>query len=91
MAKYRYHQSKIISGFWKHETKPIYFILCDDDFAIKFTRESGTKHLIEVLRKDYTITVNWEATKYIGLTIKWDYDKGRVHIYMLSYVEKTMT
>ncbi len=70
LAKYGYHQSKIIPGFWKHDTKPIYFTLCVNNFAIKFTTETDVTHLIEALKKDYTITVDWEATKNIGLTIK---------------------
>jgi hypothetical protein len=37
-------------------------------------------HLIEALKQKYTITINWGATKYIGLTFDWDYDKGQVHV-----------
>ena len=48
-------------------------------------------HLIEALKMDYTITVNWKAEKYIGLTINWDYENGKVHIHMLGYIEKTLT
>ncbi len=31
-----------------------------------------------------------EATKYIGLTIEWDYADGKVHIHMLGYLDKAM-
>ncbi len=48
-------------------------------------------HLIEALKEDYTITVDWEATKYIGLTIEWDYENGKVHIHKPGYLENTMT
>jgi hypothetical protein len=44
-----------------------------------------------VLRKDYTITVDIEATKYIGLTVEWDYDNGKVHTHMPGYLGKAMT
>ncbi len=91
LAKYGYHQSKIIPGFWKYDTKPIYFTLCVDNFAIKFTTETDVTHLIEALKKDYMITVDWEATKYIGLTIKWDYKNGKVHTHKPGYLENTMT
>jgi hypothetical protein len=43
-----------------------------------------------VLKKDYIITVDREATKYIGLTIEWDYDNGKVHIHMPGYLDKAM-
>jgi hypothetical protein len=48
-------------------------------------------HLINALKANYTITVGEEATKYIGLTIDWDYDNGKVHIHMPGYLEKAMT
>ena len=31
-----------------------------------------------------------EATKFIGLTIPWDYDNGKVHIHMPGYLDKAM-
>jgi hypothetical protein len=46
------------------------------------------QHLIEALKKDYTITIDWGATKYIGLTIDWDYDKGKVHVHMPGFLDK---
>ena len=29
--------------------------------------------------------------KYIGLTIEWDYDNGKVHMHMQGYLGKAMT
>jgi hypothetical protein len=37
------------------------------------------------------ITVDREATKYIGLAIEWDYKNGKVHAYMPGYLGKGMT
>ncbi len=47
-------------------------------------------HLIEAPKREYTITVDNEATKYIGLTIEWDYTNEKVHAYMPGYLGKTM-
>ena len=91
LAKHGYYQSKIIPGFWKHNMKPLCLTLVVDNFAIKFTSRTDATHLIDALKKDYTITVDWNATKYIGLTIAWDYENGKVHIHMPGYLEKTMT
>ena len=90
LAKYGYNQSNIVPGLWTHSTKPICFTLCVDDFAIKFTNMADAKHLIEALEKDYTITIDWDANKYIGLTIKWDYENEKVHMHMPGYIEKTL-
>ncbi len=49
-----------------------------------------TKHLINVLKKDYTLTVDWDATKYIGLTIEWDYVNHKVYTHMPGYLPKAL-
>jgi hypothetical protein len=70
LAEYGYHQSKIIPGLWTHETRRTTFTLVVDDFAIKIMSENNAEHLIKALRKYYQITVDKEATKYIGLTVE---------------------
>ena len=65
LAKVGYHQSKIIPGLWTHVTRKICFTLVVDEFAAKYTNMDDAKHLINVLKKDYTITVDSDATKYI--------------------------
>jgi hypothetical protein len=32
-------------------------------FAIKYTSLEDAQHLIDALKQDYTITIDWEATK----------------------------
>jgi hypothetical protein len=91
LAKHGYHQSKVIPGLWTHETQTTTFTLVVDNFAIKIMSEDNANHIINALKKHYTITVDREATKYIGLTIKWDYENSKVHIYMLGYLTKAMT
>ncbi len=88
LSKVGYSQSKIIPGLWTHETRQTCFTLVVNNFAIKFTNMEDAQHLIEALKKDYTITINWGATIYIGLTIDWDYDKGQVHVHMPGYLDK---
>ena len=74
LAKGGYHQSKIIPGLWTHETRKTCFALVVDNFAIKYTSMEDAHHLIDTLKQDDTITINWDATKYIGLTLEWDYN-----------------
>ncbi len=83
-----YSQSKIIPGLWTHETRQTCFTLIVDNFAIKFANMEDAQHLIEALKQDYTITIDWGATKHIGLTIDWDYNKGQVHVHMPGYSDK---
>jgi hypothetical protein len=37
------------------------------------------------------MTVDEEATKYIGLTIEWEYKKQKAHIHMPGYLQKAFT
>jgi hypothetical protein len=34
--------------------------------------------------------VDQDAAKYIGLTIEWDYENGKVHMSMPGYLTNTM-
>jgi hypothetical protein len=90
LAKYGYHQSKNNPWFLVTQTRPICFILVVDDFAIQYINEADATHLIEALKREYTITVDKEATKYTGLTIEWDCKNGKVHAYMPGYLRKAM-
>ena len=90
LAKVGYHQSQIVPGLWTHETRDICFTLVVDDFAIKYTKLDDAQHLINALKQDYNITVDWEATTYIGLTVEWDYINRKVHIHMPGYLDSAL-
>jgi len=90
LAKVGYHQSKIVPGLWTHKTRNTCFTLVVDNFAIKYTKKEDAQHLIDALEKDYTISTNWDSTKYIGLTIDWDYAKRKVYIHMPGYLAKAL-
>ncbi len=88
LSKVGYSQSKIIPGLWTHERRQTCFTLVVNNFAIKFRKMEDAQHLIQDLKQNYTITINWGATKYIGLTFDWNYDKGQVHVHMPGYLDK---
>ncbi len=73
-------ESKIIPGLWTHNTRPILFSLVADDFAVKYTRKEDAEHLLNVLKKDYIATEDWEGQKCLGFTIEWNYENGQVHL-----------
>jgi hypothetical protein len=90
LDKYGYSQSKIIPGLWTHATRPILFILVVDDFTVKYTRMEDVEHLIKALKEDYIATEDWTGTKYLGLTIEWDYENGQVHLWIPRYISKAL-
>ncbi len=40
-----------------------------------------------ILKKHYEISEDWKGTKFIGLTLKWDYSGRKAHISMPGYAE----
>ncbi len=65
-------------------------MLVVNNFTIKYTKLEDAQNLINTLKMDYSITVDWDATKYIGLTIKWDYVNRKVYVHMPGYLSKAL-
>ena len=55
---------------WTHATLTTTFTLTVDDFRIKFFAADDATHLLDALRKYFSITVYRSSSKYCGLTIK---------------------
>ncbi len=90
LSKHGYHQIKIIPGLWTHKTRPTTFSLIVDNFAINIVSDNNAYHIINALKKYFTIAVDKDSPKYIGLTIEWDYENGKVHMFMPGYLAKTI-
>ena len=56
-------------SLWKHDTKPIFFSLFVDDFGVKYIGKENADHLIQALKKLYTISIDWTGSLFCGLTI----------------------
>ena len=39
-------------------------------------------HLKEALQDKYKVTTDWEGKLYIGIALKWEYEKGLVKLSM---------
>ena len=90
LNKHGYRQSKLVPGLWKHDTRPIQFTLVVDDFGVKYVGEEHAQHLKTTLEEHYKLTCDWTGTRYIGITLDWDYNKRQVHLSMPNYVKKAL-
>jgi hypothetical protein len=45
---------------------------------------------MSIQKQDYTIDTNWEGTRYLGLTLDWDYTERKVHLSMLGYIQNAL-
>lgn len=85
-----YFQSKLVPGLWSHEWRPIQFTLVVDDFGVKYVGKEHAEHLQAVIAKYYKMSTNWTGTRYIGITLDWDYANKKVHLSMPGYVAKAL-
>ena len=83
---YGYQSSGKTPGLGKHNIRPINFTLAVDDFGVKYLGKDHALHLKAVLETEYKVTTYWEGKLYIGIALKWDYEKGTVQIPMPGYV-----
>ena len=57
-----------------------------DDFGIKYSGKENDLHLKAELETKYKVTIDWEGKLYIGIALKWDYEKGTVQLSRPWYV-----
>ena len=75
LAPFEYHPSRHTPILWQQDTRDTIFTLVVEDFAIKYTSLKNAQHLLHALKEKYTISEDWKAKLYIGITLKWDYSK----------------
>ena len=82
-----YTPSKRTPGLWKHDIKPILFILCVDDFGIKYIGKNNLQHLQQALKDKYDIIQDDTGSLYCDFNLKWDYIQRKVELSMPNYVK----
>ena len=82
LKPYGYHPSSKPPRLWKHNVRPINFILVVDDFGIKYLGKEHALHLKSTLETKYKLTTEWEGKLYIRVALEWDYEKVTVQISM---------
>ena len=86
LSAYGYAPVPRTPALWKHVTRPTTFTLCVDDFGIQYCAKGDADHLLDALRDMYKISVDWEGSLYIGLTLLWDYIRLTVKVSMPEYI-----
>ena len=86
---YVYHFSRKPYRLWKHNSGTINFTLVVDDFGVKYSGKEYALHLKAAL-KIYKVTTDWEGKLYVGIALKWDYEKVTVQFSMPRYVRAAL-
>lgn len=90
LASHGYHQTPNTPCLFKHATRPVFFGLVVDDFAIKYKGEENLEHLLHALRELYTITVDREGRKFVGIKIVFNKAARTVELSMPNYIQKAL-
>jgi hypothetical protein len=91
LATHGYVKTKHTPGLFRHVTRPIQFTLVVDDFGVKYTGTEHAQHLIDTLQALYTVTIDWDGTRYLGLTLAWDYEHRTLDMSMPDYIDQALT
>jgi hypothetical protein len=76
LAKHGYVPAPNTPCLFKHLIHPIAFTLVVDDFAIKFKDTLHAEHLLAAIREEYEVTVDWNGSRYLGMTITFNLHDG---------------
>ena len=91
LNKFSYRPCPQTPALWKHESNGVVFALVVDDFGVKYVGEEDFEHLLSALRALYEITVDYHGSRFLGISINWDYQNGTVDISMPKYITKILT
>ena len=92
LGRFGYRQSTLVPGLWKHDWRPVQFTLVVDDFGVKYVGEEHARHLEQAIKASgYRVKLDWTGSKYIGITLDWDYDRRQVHLSMPGYIRKALS
>jgi hypothetical protein len=58
LAPFGYYPARLTPGLWLHKTRPIYFSLVVDDFAVKYLGKQHAEHLRNALLRTYELTTD---------------------------------
>ena len=90
LEKHGYRQLCHSQALFRNHDGSIRFALVVDDFAVIWKKKTSIDHFIATLRKLYTVKIDWEGSKYLGMTISINRPDRYVTISMPGYIEKLL-
>jgi hypothetical protein len=90
LALFGYFECDNTPGLWYHESHPVSFTLVVNNFGVKSIGKDHAMHLIESIKKTYTLTKDWTRNLYCGISLEWDYINRTVDISMPNYIKKKL-
>ena len=82
ITQFGYAPAPHTTALWKHATCDITFSLVVDNFGVKYVGKENADHMIQSLKKQYTISMDWTGSLFYGMHIQWDYTSRTCDISM---------
>ena len=78
-------------GLWM-DTRPsdLMFSLVVDDFGVHYTKHCDVERLLTTLCTKYRLTTDWTDSRYIGLTLMWDYEHRTIDLTIPGYIVRAL-
>ena len=87
LADYGYYPCRHTPGLWRYVEDPkVNFVLVVDDFSLKYTDREHAERFLAILRQWYPVKTDWNAQRFCGITIDWDYTQRTATLSMPGYV-----
>ena len=91
LQQWGYHECPRTPGLFKHETRPILFVLVVDDFGVQYVGQENAEHLHNCIKAKYKCTFDETGDLFCGITLKWNYRHRWVDLSMPGYVKKNLS
>ena len=85
-----YYECQYTPGLWQHEWRPILFSFVVDDFGVKVVGDTHANHLVNTLKKNYDITVDWKGDLFVEIKLEWDYKNRMLDTHVPGFVKKAL-
>ena len=90
LAQFGYALVPRTPALWKHATRDITFYLVIDNFGVKYVGKDNDDHLIQALKKQYTVSMDWTVSLFCELHIQWYYTVSTCNISMTDYLNEAL-
>ncbi len=75
-----------LRSYFHNHNGTVRFSLVVDDFAVVWSSKTDMNHFIQTLRQLYTVEVDWNGGKYLGMTIDINRKERHVTLSMPGYI-----
>ena len=61
-----------------------------DDFGIKVVGDVHANHLVNTLKKDYDVKIDWKGELFVGIKLGWDYKNRTLDTHIPDLIPKAL-